>query len=161
VKLRLPDSVASSQDVTALQLEVHEYARWFAHEAIKQRAHAKHRSDAPAMSEACQELLNMQGGKKGLSQADLDTLIKELTHYTHTAPTITLTLAAPVTSTVKMALVKWCRANIAADVLVNFQFNATILGGIVVRYGSHVFDWSFRRQILASRSKFPEVLRRV
>jgi hypothetical protein len=161
VKLKLPNSVASSQDVTALQLEVREYARWFAHEAIKQRTHTKHKGEAPAISEACQELLNMQEGKKGLSQADLDTLIKELAHYTRTAPTITLTLAAPVTGTIKMTLVKWCRTNIASDVLVNFQFNATILGGMVVRYGSHVFDWSFRRQILANRSKFPEVLRRV
>ena len=53
-----------------------------------------------------------------------------------------------------------CRP-VAPDVLVNFQFNATILGGMVVRYGSHVYDWSFRRQILAKRDTFPEVLRRV
>lgn len=161
MKLRLPDSVASSQDVTALQLEVRDYARWFAHEAIKQRTHAKHTSEAPILSDACRELLRTRGGKKDLSQTDLDGLIKELEHYMRTAPTITLTLAAPVTSSIKTMLVKWCRTNIAADVLVNFQFNATILGGMVVRYGSHVFDWSFRRQILANRSNFPEVLRRV
>ena len=161
MKLKLPDSVASSQDVIALQLEVRDYARWFAHEAIKQRTHAKHKSVAPALSDACQEILRNYGSKKELSRTDLDTLAKELEHYTKTAPTITLTLAAPVTSSIKTILVKWCRSNIAPDILVNFQFNATILGGMVVRYGSRVFDWSFRRQILANRDKFPEVLRHV
>lgn len=161
MKLVLPDSVASSQDVTALQLEVREYARWFTHESIKQRTNAHHKSEEPILSNACKELLAAQGGKKGLDRAALDSLAKDLEHYSRTAPTITLTLAAPATGTIKASLVKWCRSNIAPDTLVNFQFNATILGGMVVRYGSHVFDWSFRRQILANRDKFPEVLRRV
>ena len=161
MKLRLPDSIASSQDITALQLEVREYTRWFAHEAIKQRANAAHASTAPSLSDTCQELLRTHAGKKALTQTDLDTLVKELDHHLRTAPTITLTLAAPATATIKTTLVKWCRTNIAPDILVNFQFNTTILGGMVVRYGSHVFDWSFRRQILASRDKFPEILRNV
>lgn len=161
MKLRLPDSVASSQDITALQMELRDYARWFTHETIKQRAHATHKSDEPVLSSACKELLASQGGNKELNRNSLDALIKELEHYNRTAAVITLTLAAPATSTVKASLVSWCRANIAADILVNFQFNATILGGMVVRYGSHVFDWSFRRKILAQRDKFPEVLRNV
>lgn len=161
MKLTLPDSIASSQDVTALQLEVRDYARWFTHESIKQRTHANHRSEAPVLSDACKNLLTTAGGKKELDRTALDSLVKELEHYTRTAPTITLTLAAPATANIKATLVKWCRTNIAPDVLVNFQFNATILGGMVVRYGSHVYDWSFRRQILANRDKFPEVLRHV
>ena len=161
MKLRLPDSIATSQDVTALQLELREYGRWFAHESIKQRAGAAHTSDAPLLSNACQELLGSLSSKKSLTQATLDTLIKELEHYTRTADTVTFTLAAPPTASVKASLVKWSRTHIAPDILVNFQFNATILGGMVVRYGSRVFDWSFRRQILANRDTFTEVLRRV
>lgn len=161
MKLTLPDSVASSQDITALQLEVRDYARWFTHESIKQRAHTAHKSEAPMLSDACSELLRLNTSKQALDRAALDALVKELERHTRTAPTITLTLAAPATSSIKANLVKWCRTNIAPDVLVNFQFNATILGGMVVRYGSHVFDWSFRRDILANRAKFPEVLRRV
>jgi hypothetical protein len=161
VKLKLPDSVASSQDVASLQIEVRDYARWFTHESIKQRTHARHTSEAPVLSAACKELIATYGGKKELDRTGLDALVKELEHHHHTAPTITLTLAAPVTGAIKASLVKWCRTNVAPDALVNFQFNATLLGGMVVRYGSRVFDWSFRRQILANRDKFPEVLRHV
>jgi hypothetical protein len=161
VKFRLPDSIATSQDVTALQLELREYSRWFAHEAIKQRANASHTSDAPTLSNAAQEILASQGGKRGITRESLDSLVKDLDHYTRTADVITFTLAAPPTSSVKASLVKWSRTNIAPDILISFQFNATILGGIVVRYGSRVFDWSFRRQILTNRAKFAEVLRNV
>lgn len=161
MKLRLPESVATSQDVSTLQLELRDYARWFAHEAIKQRTNAHHASEAPTLSSACQEMLASHGGKKDVNRELLDSLIKELDRYTHTADVITFTLAAPPTASVKASLVKWSRTNIAPDILVSFQFNATILGGIVVRYGSRVFDWSFRRQILANRSSFAEVLRHV
>jgi F0F1-type ATP synthase delta subunit len=70
-------------------------------------------------------------------------------------------LAAPPSNGIKKTLVAWCRKNIATDILVNFDFNSTLLGGMVVRYGSHVFDWSFRRKILEEHSKFPGVLRNV
>lgn len=161
MKLNLPASVASSQDVTALQLELREYARWSAHEAIKKSAGSHKTSSAPVLSAAAQELLAAQGGKKGLSAGQLSDLIKELDSYARHAPTITFTLAAPAPAPVKASLVAWARRNIRDDLLVNFQFNATILGGLVVRYGSHVYDWSFRRQILANRAAFGEVLRRV
>ena len=96
-----------------------------------------------------------------IDQHMLDELIATLEVYRKTATTVTITLAAPATSEIKKTLVNWCRHNISADILVSFQFNATILGGMVVRHGSRVFDWSFKRQILAARANFPEVLRRV
>lgn len=161
MKLKLPDSVATSQDVSALQLELREYARWFAHEAIKQRTNARHASEPPTLSSACQEFLANHSRKKDIDRTMLDTFIEELDRYTRTADVITFTLAAPPTASVKSSLVKWSRTNIAPDILVNFQFNATILGGVVVRYGSRVFDWSFRRHILANRANFAEVLRHV
>ena len=161
MKLNLPSSVASSQDVKTLLLELQDYTRWFTHESIKTRTNAGHASEPPVLSPATTELIREWEGKKPLSQQSLDTLIDTLETYNATAPTITLTLAAPPTSSLKLTLVAWCRENIASNILVTFQFNATLLGGMVVRYGSHIFDWSFRRQILAARERFPEVLRRV
>jgi F0F1-type ATP synthase delta subunit len=74
---------------------------------------------------------------------------------------MTITLAAPATTGIKKQLTAWCRDNVAPDVLVRFEFNQTLLGGMVVRFGSHIYDWSLRRQILDGRTKFPEVLRNV
>lgn len=161
MKFKLPDSISSLQDLTTLQLELKEYARWFAHDAMKKRVSVVTTSAAPVITPAAQDILREWHIKHTMTQQSLDELIKMLDSYKKAATTITITLAAPPTTDIKKTLVSWCRINIAPNVLVSFQFNSTLLGGMVVRYGSRVFDWSFRRQILASRELFPEILRRV
>jgi len=161
MRLKLPSGVASTQDLTALLLEMREYVSWFAHESIKKRVDVKHTSESPTMSTNALELLREWKAKQQITQQSLDLLVKTLEEYTKTAPSITVTLAATPTSSLRTNLVTWFRENIAPDILVNFRFNATLLGGMVISYGSRVFDWSFRRQILASRKNFPGVLRRV
>ncbi len=161
--IQLPNSVASPQDLTALLREVRECAKWFSHESVKKQVTnaAAVRSALPELSPATNELLQQWGTNEPLSKKSLADLINALEEYASTAPSITLTLAAPPTGGIKKTLVAWCRENIAENILVNFQFNSTILGGMVVRSGSHVYDWSFRRQLLAARDTFPEVLRHV
>lgn len=158
MKLNLPDSVSSLQDLNALILELRDYKRWFAHAAIKKQVHAGRTGGAPELSKAAQQLLTAE---KATATTQIDELIHSLERYVHSAPSLTITLAAPPTAGIKESLVVWCRKNISPNILVSFQFNSTLLGGMVIRYGSHIFDWSFRRQILAGKDKFSEVLRNV
>lgn len=160
---KLDDSVSSLQDLKALSLEIREYARWFAHNAIKKQVHAKSgkSSGQPALSPAAETVIHGWGAAHPIDQKSLDALIATLDDYEKNAPSFTIILAAPPSGGLKKTLVAWCRQNVSPNVLVSFQFNSTILGGMVIRSGSRVFDWSFRRQILASRDKFPETLRRV
>lgn len=161
MKLKLPPSVSSPQDLTALILEVKDYSRWFTHNAIKEQAHAKRGVAPPPVSPATLETVKTFTGKRLLDRPILDELVTALESFRKTAPTVTITLAAPPSAGVKTELVAWFRDNVAPDTLINFQFNGSLLGGMVVRAGSHVYDWSFRRQLLAARGSFPEVLRRV
>jgi len=128
---------------------------------IKQRVGSKKTTDQPELSPAAVEVIRTWANKEQLTQSKIDELIKLLEKFKSTAPTLTITLAAPATGDIKQLLVEWCRKNIASNVLVNFRFNSSLLGGMVVRFGSQIFDWSFRRKILASKDKFPEILRRV
>lgn len=161
MKRNLPDSVSSPQDLTALLLEIQEYSQWFSHNSIKERLNTKHVTLPPTLSSAALELIRASSKKELLNQQALDALIMDLDTHIKTANTLTITLAAPPSSDLKKTLVAWCRQNITANILVTFEFNSTLLGGMVIRYGSHIFDWSFRRQILAARKNIPEVLRRV
>lgn len=161
MKVRLPDSVSSVQDLTALIVEIRGYAKWFAHNAIKERVHAKNATPPPTLSDGALELVRSIGSGKLLSSQALDQLIEALEEAKRSADTITITLAAPATGSVKQALVRSCREHIAPNALVTFKFNSGLCGGMVLHVGSHVFDWSFRRQILENRSRFPEVLRHV
>jgi hypothetical protein len=142
-------------------MEVHEYANWYAHESVKLKVNSKVSSPSPTLSAAALELLRDWKADQQINVESLDLLIKTLEQYSTGSPTMTITLAALPTSSLKTALVNWCRENIAPDILVSFKFNANLLGGMVVQYGSRIFDWSFKRKILENRGIFPEVLRRV
>ncbi len=161
IKFKLDESISSLQDLRGLVLEIHEYQRWFSHNAIKKKIHIPSKSKPPELSPAAKSVLREWCAGKDLTIKMLDELIKTLEAYGRNAPSMSITLAALPSSGMKKILVGWCRDNISPNVMVDFQFNSTLLGGLVVRSGSHIFDWSFRRQILAERNKFPEVLRRV
>ena len=161
-KLQLPDSVSSLQDLRSLSVEIRSYAKWASHITIQQKLRTSNAPAAqPVLSAGCVELLNSWASKQPLTTSRVDELLEALADLESTAPSMTITLAAPAAGELRRELVAWCRHNLGDTVLVNFQFNSTILGGMVVRYGSHVYDWSFRRQILANRQAFPQVLRHV
>ena len=157
----LPDKVASSQDLMALILDVKEYARWYDHESIKKQANVASEAKEFQPSPICAEILRDWCKTEPISKQRLDELIMTLETYQKKAPSMTITLAAPASRGLKTQLVSWCRTNIAPGMLVTFDFNATLLGGMVVRFGSHVHDWSIRRAVIENKAKLPEVLRRV
>jgi hypothetical protein len=154
-------NISTPQDLKALTIEVQRYARWFAQASIKSRVSGAATAETLAISEAAVKLIKDTAGIKPLDQNMLDNLVVSLQALEASTPHVTITLAAAPGSKLKSTLVEWCRKNIEPNILINFKFNATILGGMVVQYGSHVHDWSFKRQIMAARGKFPEVLRRV
>lgn len=159
--LQLPNNVFSSQDTKALLLEIRSYARWYSHVTIKKKLDLKHVTQQPVLSPEATEFINAWAAQTPLNPESLDQLIIALDEFIKSAPQLTITLAALPDSNLKNTLANWCRSNIDQNVLVNFRFDTTLLGGMVVRFGSRIFDWSFRRQILAGRDRFPEVLRRV
>jgi len=159
--LNLQNNIYSPQDLKALIMEVRRYGRWFAQTSVKTHVTGTASKEPLAISEAAVALIREVAEQQPLSQKVIDELIKSLEALEAASPRITITLAAVPGNKLKKVLVEWCRKNIDSSILVDFRFNATILGGMVVQYGSHVYDWSFRRQILAARGKFPGVLRNV
>lgn len=161
--LKLPKSIASAQDLAAVSSEIRRYSNWYNHEAIKQRVSGKaqsHASEQP-ISAAGSEIIRSWFGPKKPNRSGFDSLIKQLDLYEKNAKNITVTLAAPAPASLKATLVEWFRENVSSQSLVSFRINSTILGGMVVQYGSRVFDWSFRRQIIEKSANFAEVIRRV
>lgn len=160
-QLVLPETIASPQDLMQVTAEVRLYAKWYSHEAILRRVSRKTGTPAPTLSRSAHHVINVWHVISPINTRSLAALISTLEGYAKKAEVLTITLAAPVTGSIKAELVAWCRTNISPQIFVSFQFNSTLMGGMVVRYGSRVFDWSFRRQILANSAQFPEVLRRV
>lgn len=159
--LKLPIEVVSPQDLTSLLIELRSLDTWLAHESIKQKVAGSTIANPPIMSPAASSILNASKGSGGITRKLIESLVASLEDYSKQAPSMTITLAAPANNKLKQSLVAWCRANITDDILVTFRFNSTLLGGMVVRYKSQIFDWSLKRQLLANRSKIPEIIRNV
>jgi len=158
----LPDSIWSPEDLTELIADLKHYNQWLTSYQIKQQVTSGAPSPAaPTLSPAAIACLHDLHAKKALNNTGVEALITSLMSVQNSSPRIDFTLAAPPANGLKKSFVAWCRTNISPDALVSFQFNASLLGGMVVRYKSHIFDWSFRRQILANRNKFAEILRNV
>ncbi len=157
----LPTSIASSNELSALILELKAYLQWSRHESVKKHVGTSPLSSGPVLSDTTLKLVAEWSKKAPLTQDSLEKIIAALEHIKTHAPVVTITLAAIAPQSLKTVIVQWLRESVHEDVLVSFRANSTILGGMVVRCGSHMFDWSFRRKLLAGGSAFPEVLRRV
>lgn len=158
MKLVIPDSVASAQDLAAVLADVQAYAKWASRELIKQKVAGKSAGSQPVISPEAADIIRSWSGGKDMTQTSIDGLVKALEDYKKSAPSVTITLAAVPSGEVKVKLVSWCRKNLAENVLVSFRLNRNILGGLVVAYGSHIHDWSFRRKLLEAEKPFSEVL---
>lgn len=160
--LTLPETVSSQEDLKALIADVRRYAKWYGQTAVKHHvSQGNTAAEPPVVLPAAATILQQWDKDQPITQKSLDKLITALSDIEATAPYVTITLAAPAPNSLKQELLGWFRQHVDQNVLLNLKFNATLLGGMVVSYGSHTYDWSFRRQILAARDKFPEVLRRV
>jgi hypothetical protein len=153
--------VLGEHDLKAAILEVKKYSTWYNQTAVKMKVTNNNSYDPPVISAAATVIINEWLGGSQPTPKAIDDLITALEDFSDSAPRVTVTLAAPAPNSLKQTIALWFRENIAPNTLVNFKFNSTILGGMVVVYGSRIYDWSFRRQILVSREKFPEVLRNV
>lgn len=158
MNLTMPDKVASAQDLAAVLTDVRSYAKWASNELIKQKVSGKSAGTQPVISPEASDIIRSWSQGKSMTQASIDKLVASLEDYKKTAPSITITLAAVPSGEVKSSLVAWCRKELNKNILVSFRLNRNILGGMVVAYGSHIHDWSFRRKLLEAEKPFTEVL---
>lgn len=160
MKLSLPASVASYQDLNQSLLELQHYRQWQTQAQVKQQVETSS-GQPPELSESAATIVNEWHKGKQPSVKTLDKLIDSIKDIKDSAPTISITLAAPIGPRLKAQLASWCRDNLDSNALIDFSFDSTILGGMVVRWNSHIYDWSFRSKILNNKKRFTEVLRHV
>lgn len=157
MEIILPDSIASRQDVARLRTEVERYQSWSRQYQNAARRDIQYQREQPLLSEAASLLIRRWLEAKQ-SSADL---IKTLAGIANQAPSITLTLAAPPPPTVQAELVKWVRSHIDKQMLVDFRWNSSIIGGMIAQTNNALYDWSHRNLLMGSREKLVERLRRV
>lgn len=153
MKIKLTDQIISSDDLRQLIEELKDYIKWFNHEKISKKVSKSSTITKPEFSEQLNDLLSLWHDKKEMSSLTLDALMDELSDYIEKAPRMSITLAALPTTKIKIDLTQWCRKNVSPEILIDFKYNRTILGGMIISYKSHIYDLSYRRRLLASKDK--------
>ena len=156
MNIDLPPSVTTPHDLATLCLEIESYAQWAHGQQIAATSGASTQATPPSLSDAAKQLIRTLG-----DSGSPDELHAALLKLRRQAPTISITLAAPAPISLRQTLTAWVRQHIDPNLLINFGFNRTILGGMVIRYNSAVYDWSFRRRIRDNQHLMQEVINRV
>lgn len=154
----LPASISSPKDLSLLILDIKKYAKWYLQYYNASKTKVKYSAPQPEISKTASELIIFWDKQKPLTPTSLDTYIKLLEKMSRTAPVLTITLADPASAEIKEALSKWCRENLNSEVLISFQYSSSILGGMILRTGSKIYDWSFRKKLTDNTKTFTRIL---
>ena len=160
--IALPESINSLEQLEAVIFELGEYVDWSRGSQIKQTVTGQGaKGDERVWTPEIQAILGAWSGDEDITIASVEALIRQLEAHKKTAPALHVTLAGWPSPSLRHQLVAWFRANVHPQAFVSFAVNRTILGGMVVRAGSHIHDYSWRRQFIAKRDQIPEIMRRV
>jgi hydroxypyruvate isomerase len=134
------------------------YLDWYRQAQIQKRVHANITEEPTHSAETVLVIEAWLAGKP----ATIETL-EELIAYLRALklPQVHIMLAALPNRAQREALVSWFRNNVGSDLLLSFVADRNLGGGIVVRTPNRVFDFTWKQQLIAGRSKLAEILKRV
>jgi hypothetical protein len=152
--VHLPVDMQSPDQVSGVLVELNQYISGLRDAAARVKVGGK--ADKPELPGHLETLLKSTGvntedmpALEALA-AHLETIIKD-------APVMHITLAAPATRTLKRQLTVWFRTQVHPVSLLTFAARGDIGGGLVIRAGSHIYDYSFRAAILENKTRLMEI----
>lgn len=156
--MTLPVTIYSPDQISAALLELNTYQAALRDAVVRQNKGTSATLPEPghllAALIASAELDAQDANALADLRKTLETLLTK-------APVVHLTLAALPNSSFKQQLTSWFRTEISPDILLTFAVRSDIGGGVVLSVGSHVYDFSFKRQLLANKHRIAEIAQRV
>lgn len=98
---------------------------------------------------------------KANDMAALSDLHSQLKLLLSRSPVAHIMFATAPNASVKRQITEWFRQQISPYALLTFSARRDLCGGLVLQAGSHVYDFSFKRQLLENKQKIVEVAGRV
>ena len=161
MKLNLSEEIISPEDLRSVIDELKDYQDYVRHDQIKAHLSEHASSTSPELSRAAAALISQAMEHHPLNHEEMNHLIAELEKIFAESPKLRIVLAALPNHGIKKQITEWVRHNVDALVLIDFSYNQSLLGGMVVTAGSHIYDWSLRRSILIAQPKLNEMIAHV
>ena len=155
VTVRLPLDLYSPEQLSAVIIELRSYISSLRDTAV--RAKAEHATaGAPHASALLLATLHESATSPTESSA-AEKLLKQLEAIRDKAPAVHLMTAALPNRDLKRKLTEWFRGEIHPFALLTFATRTDIGGGFILQAGSHVYNYSFREQILSHKARISEL----
>ncbi len=157
MSVRMPNDLYSPDQLSAIILELRSYLAQLHDGAVRAKtAHTP--MEAPATHLSALLMGVMHGtGITTTDSAEAEKLLKGLEAIRDKAPAVHLMMAALPNRTLKRQLTAWFRAEVHPYTLMTFAVRMDIGGGVVMQAGSHIYDFSFRQQILGNKQRISEI----
>jgi len=153
--IHLPLDLYSPEQLSAVIIELRGYISALRDTAV--RAKAAHATAGTPHASALLLGTMHESATKATDQADTEKLLKQLEAIRDKAPTAHLLMAALPNRELKRKMTDWFRTEIHPFALLTFAVRADIGGGFILQTGSHVYNYSFREQILSHKSRISEI----
>lgn len=155
MSLRLPVDLYSSDQLGAVILELRSYISALRSAEVRIKA-GKPPAEAPRTSALLLGAFHGAGLKTD-NPKSAEQLLEQLELVRKQAPIAHITLPDLPGRTLKRQLTVWFRTAIHPYLLLTFAVRSDMCGGIIVQAGSHIYDFSFREQLLQQRSRIAEI----
>jgi hypothetical protein len=146
--MTLPNEVYSPDQLSAITMELRAYIG-AKHDAARRSDHGG--ALEPAVSSALRSIIDSAGNSSA------DQLLSDMEQLLKSAPTIHVITAAKPNSTLKQQITNWFRTEIHPSAMLTFAERRDLGGGVIVRAGSHIYDFSFKRKILDNKHRITEL----
>ena len=156
MSLHLPVDLYSPDQLSAVILELHDYIGALRDRAAREKVGASAPEEPLHVSALLLGALHGADVKKGDIRA-AEVLLGALKLLRDKAPVVHVTLAGLPNRTMKRQLTVWFRTQIHKHALMTFAMRTDIGGGIVLRAGSHVYDFSLKQVLLSNKNKISEI----
>ena len=156
---KLPEEIETPEQLAAAAYEIQRYADWLDSNKVRHKTGAPKLATQPALAPQSTAVLEAWQADHPADKPALEELVTTLEGFQ--PPIIHITLVDIATPALLHKLVTWVRANGDPKTLVQLVADSTIGGGVVIRTPNHLYDHSFRSQLLAHRSALTKVIANV
>jgi hypothetical protein len=154
----LPSAIYSPQLLESVIYDLQYYLDWIRQNQIRKQVGAKPKEEPNHSDETVLVIEAWLAGKKPTIES-IEALLTDLKNLE--LPEVHIMLAALPNRAQREKLVSWFRTNATPHLLVSFVADRNLGGGIVVRTPNHVFDYTWKQELVANRDKLAGILKRV
>lgn len=154
--VHLPLDLYSPEQLSAIIIELRSHISSIRDAAARARA-VHDDTPAPLHTSALLMAAMREVDVKPTDEPAAEKLLKQLEAIRDRAPAVHLMMAGLPNRDLKRKLTEWFRTEIHPYTMLTFATRADIGGGVIIQAGSHIYNYSFREQILSHKHRISEI----